>query len=243
MPSLSTPSRPAPRTTVGEVARPETTLTGFDDSTGDRRRRESTGTMPDPPGDLATTLDPLLSLLTRTSRRILGDDGLADDAIQETLMTFCSQGVRPENPQAWLLRAVTLRSLHLARTCRRRREREKRACIGRTEWSFRDDPARSLDHADLLRLLDESLSRLTDEYRTVFLLWAIEEMDYAGIAQTLQIPIGTVRSRLNRARVAIRETLSEILTEKDPELAAHQQPPDCATRNQSSPARRSGSQL
>jgi len=226
MPSLSPPSRPAPLTRVGEVARPETTQPGFDDSFEDRSRCESIGRRFDPRDDLTATLNPLFRLLTRTSRRILHDDNLADDAIQETLLTFWSRGEQPGNPQAWLLRAVTLRSLHLARTCRRRREHEKRACLGRPEWSFRDDPARSLDQADLLRILDESLRRLPDEYRAVFTLWAIEEMDYAGIAEALHIPIGTVRSRLSRTRRAIRESLSEMFADQAPRTGSHQNQPD-----------------
>ena len=158
--------------------------------------------------DLAATVGPLFGLMTRASRRILHDENLAEDAIQEAVLKFWSLGERPANPQAWLLHAVTFRSLHLARTGRRRREHERRACLGRTEWSHRDDPTRSADHGDLLRVLEESLGRLPKEYRAVFALWAFEGMDYAGIARTLGIPIGTVRSRLSRTRRAIRESLA-----------------------------------
>jgi len=54
---------------------------------------------------------------------------------------------------------------------------------------------------------------VSDENRVVFLLWAIEGMGYAKIAETLNIPIGTVRSRLSRSRRAIREPLSGLLDE------------------------------
>lgn len=160
-----------------------------------------------PRRELDSVVIPLIGLLTRASRRILHDDALADDAIQETLLAYWTRPEQPANPRAWLLHAVTLRSLHLARSHRRRREHERRACLGRSERSHLDDPARSLDYADLVRVLDESLDRLTDDSRAVFMLWTFEEMDYAGIAEALQIPIGTVRSRLNRTRKAIRESL------------------------------------
>ena len=170
-------------------------------------------TRPDGPGpgaDLAEVVGPFVGLMTRTSRRILHDDDLADDAIQETLLTYWARPEQPANPRAWLLHAVTLRSLHLARSARRRREHERRASLNRSEWSLRDDPTGSLDHAEFVETLHEALGRLPAEYRAVFLLWAFDEMDYAGIASTLQIPVGTVRSRLNRTRRLIRESLARL---------------------------------
>ena len=238
MPPLSRASKPAPPTRVGELLPTEITQTDRVDSFEDRGGCESVPRRVDPRADLAATVSPMVGLMTRASRRILHDDGLADDAIQETLLTFWTRGERPENPQAWLLHAVTLRSLHLARTSRRRRENERRACLGRPEWSLRDDPARSLDHADLLQILDESLGRVPEEYRTVFNLWAFEEMDYAGIAEALQIPIGTVRSRLNRTRQAIRESLSEMFAELGPRKASHKDRPEFVASEGPPPGRK-----
>lgn len=171
-----------------------------------RAGSEPVGPWPGP--DLGAIVGPLVGAMTRTSRRILHDDALADDAIQETFLTYWTRAERPANPQAWLLRAVTLRSLHLARSARRRRDHEHRATLGRAEWSDRDDPARSLDHAELMEVLHEALAQLPAAYRAVFLLWAVEEMDYATIAATLHIPLGTVRSRLNRTRRQIRTALA-----------------------------------
>jgi RNA polymerase sigma-70 factor (ECF subfamily) len=206
--SLLRASMPASFARAGELARPDQTRPTLVDTFEGLGRSDSIPGSRDPRDDLAETVGPLLGLLTRASRRILHDDSLADDAIQETLLAFWARGERLENPRAWLLHAVTLRSLQLARTCRRRREHERRACLGHPEWSLRDDPARSLDHADLLRILGDSLGRVPDECRSVFVLFALEEMDYAGIAERLHIPIGTVRSRLSRTRRVIRESLS-----------------------------------
>jgi RNA polymerase sigma-70 factor (ECF subfamily) len=227
MPPLSRASRPAPPTRVGELARPESSQPDRVDTFEDRGGCESFPSRVDPQADLAATVSPLVGLMARASRRILHDDGLADDAIQETLLAFWARGEQPENPQAWLLHAVTLRSLHLARTSRRRRENERRACLGRPEWSLRDDPAHSLDHSDLLQILDESLGQVPHEYRSVFDLWAFEEMDYAGIAETLHIPIGTVRSRLNRTRKAIRAALCEMFVEQAARKSSHHDQPRC----------------
>jgi RNA polymerase sigma-70 factor (ECF subfamily) len=226
MPSLLRASKPAPPTRVGEFARPEKPLPIRVDSSEDRCRCESGPRGVEPQDDLTATVGQFLGQMMRTSRRILHDDGLADDAIQEAFLTFWARGEPPENPQAWLLRAVTLRSLHLARSCRRRREHERRACLGRPEWSVRDEPSRLLDHSDLLRILDESLGQVSHKYRSVFDLWAFEEMDYAGIAETLHIPIGTVRSRLNRIRKAMRAALRERFAEQDPGGSSHHDRPE-----------------
>lgn len=186
-------------------------------------RAEARG--PDRPGpgpgqDLESVVIPLVGVLTRASRRILHDEALADDAIQETLLAYWTRPERPENPRAWLVHAVTLRSLHLARSQRRRRDHERRACLGRAEGSRQDDPARSLDYGDLARALDESLGRVPADSRAVFVLWAFEEMEYAGIAEALRIPIGTVRSRLNRTRKAIRQSLAHDFAKPCPRCGA-----------------------
>jgi len=61
--------------------------------------------------------------------------------------------------------------------------------------------------------MDERLVRavegLSEEYRTVLLLWAIEEFSYKEIADSLDIPIGTVMSRLHRARQRLSEQLHD----------------------------------
>jgi RNA polymerase sigma-70 factor (ECF subfamily) len=57
--------------------------------------------------------------------------------------------------------------------------------------------------------LDRALAALPDCYRVVVILSDLEEFSYPEIAETLQIPIGTVRSRLSRARGALQKTLWE----------------------------------
>lgn len=55
--------------------------------------------------------------------------------------------------------------------------------------------------------LDRALATLPEHYRVVVILSDLEEFDYAEIAQTLAIPVGTVRSRLARARAALQKVL------------------------------------
>ena len=240
MPSSTQALGHAPPPRAGRGGRPSAVQDDRIDLLGDRGRGQPSASRPGPGVDLDTIIGPLFGRMARVSRRILRDDGLAEDAIQETLLSFWARGELPANPQAWLLHAVTLRSLHLARTSRRRRDRERRACLGRPEGSLGDDPARSLDHDDLRRILDESLLSLPDESRAVFLLWAIDELDYAAIADALQIPIGTVRSRLSRARRSIRESLARRLSGPNPRTGPHLARPEGTSRGDSLFDRRGG---
>ena len=59
-----------------------------------------------------------------------------------------------------------------------------------------------------VRDLDRALARLPDEQRAVLLLVTIEEMSYEEVARTLEIPIGTVMSRLSRAREKMRAMMA-----------------------------------
>jgi RNA polymerase sigma-70 factor (ECF subfamily) len=145
--------------------------------------------------------------LVTLARRILGDDVQAWDAVQEALIALWAEREMPQDPRSWLARAVVLRSLHIARLRARRRKHERRACERRPEASTRDDPSRWVDYEEVNRLFDESLRSIPPEYREVILLRTAAQMDYAEIADALGIPIGTVRSRLNRTREILRSTL------------------------------------
>ena len=60
------------------------------------------------------------------------------------------------------------------------------------------------------QLVQEALGRLPVPYREVLLLCEFEEMSYQEISATLAIPMGTVMSRLSRARGALRDTVQEL---------------------------------
>lgn len=157
---------------------------------------------------------PILPELVRVARRILGSDDLAWDAVQEGLLSLWQQDEPPPNPRAWLLRAVLHRSLHQARMIRRRRNHEARACRSRTE-AWHGDPARSVIDEELREALREALARLAEPHRVVLSLHLIDELDYRAIAGRVGIPIGTVRSRLNRSREALRQILGHENEEED----------------------------
>jgi RNA polymerase sigma-70 factor (ECF subfamily) len=166
-----------------------------------------------PDHDFVGATRPLLGHLVLVARRILGDEDTAWDAVQEALLSLWLGGEMPSNLRAWMVRAVVHRSLHLSRCRSRRRRHEDAARIGRLEESDRDDPASHLEGEELRRTLREALSEIAPDYRSVLVLSVIEQMDYDSIAATLGVPIGTVRSRLNRSRKALREVLTRMLPE------------------------------
>ncbi len=123
----------------------------------------------------------------------------------------------------WLFRiAVNLTLNHCqrsARTATRSLDAEETEADGRAQQLLRDllsdesavDPAVLAQSRELCELAKRSLLRLEEPQRTVVVLRDIEGMDYAQIADVLNIELGTVRSRLSRARSNLREILEAML--------------------------------
>jgi len=150
---------------------------------------------------------PLQVRLHRLARRILHNDDLAEDAVQEAIFSLWKEGRMPPNPGAWLSRAVVNRSLHLSRSRQRRRRHEVLACQERPECDPSCDGARALEAKEIGTKIDDALSTLSDRLRMVFVLREIEQMGYESIADRLNIPLGTVRSRRARSREALQQAL------------------------------------
>ena len=74
---------------------------------------------------------------------------------------------------------------------------------------FRDSTKDSDNFARLSEIVEEAVRKLGEPHRAVFALFAHGEVSYAQIAETLEIPVGTVMSRLHYARQALREALRE----------------------------------
>jgi RNA polymerase sigma factor (sigma-70 family) len=108
-------------------------------------------------------------------------------------------------------------NLHLNRA-----DREKRQPTSATEESLEQSGLNGVDSLPIdpssFQAMDEKLVRalddLPEDYRTVMLLWAVEELSYKEIADTLEVPIGTVMSRLFRARQRLAAQLKDYATEQ-----------------------------
>jgi RNA polymerase sigma-70 factor, ECF subfamily len=70
-------------------------------------------------------------------------------------------------------------------------------------------PGHALERAEQERRVHQALSRLSPEHRAVLVLKDMEGQKYETMAEILQVPIGTIRSRLHRARLELRELLEQ----------------------------------
>jgi len=144
----------------------------------------------------------------RVAYRLLGNEQDALDVVQESLLKAFSRLADFDGRcgfRYWLLRIVSNSALDSGRSRKRRRtvgldERTADATIN-------DDPGRRLRQQDLRRALDEALERLSPKIRTTFVLFAELGMSYKEIAETQEVPIGTVMSRINAAREKLQAAL------------------------------------
>jgi len=72
-------------------------------------------------------------------------------------------------------------------------------------------PVAAAISAEIGQRVDRAVAQLDDEFRVVVVLRDIEEMNYAEIAEVLDLPIGTVKSRLHRARSILKEKLADLV--------------------------------
>src|SRR5262245_8427392 len=141
-----------------------------------------------------------LPRLRRYARALLGDDGEADDLIQDTLeraLARLQQWRDGENPRKWLF--SILHNLHVDGL---RRKSRRPPHVG-LESIGADQSAPAADGASG-RDLDRALQLLSGEQRKVVLLVGLEGLSYAETAEVLDIPVGTVMSRLARGRERLR---------------------------------------
>jgi RNA polymerase sigma-70 factor (ECF subfamily) len=149
--------------------------------------------------------------------RLLRDVGLAEDATQDTFIrawqnigTFQTGSVR-----SWLYRIATNRSYDMLRASARRPAGSLEAEIVEIEpiWSSSGQGDESPDAHTLRRelsiYLERALTALPDDQRMVVLLVDVQGLDYHEVAETLGIALGTVKSRLSRARAKIRQALAD----------------------------------
>ncbi len=154
---------------------------------------------------------PHLDAAYRFARWLSRSAGDADDIVQEAILRAFRgfEGLRGSDVRAWLLAIV--RNCHsTARKSQQRRgfvplPEEGDAQDGYALIATAADPENESIRSDERRNLDRLMSALPDEYREVLVLREIEDMGYREIATVTNVPIGTVMSRLARARAALRK--------------------------------------
>lgn len=164
-----------------------------------------------------------LDLIYRMALRLSGSAAEADDLVQETFLrahrAFSRFDLREHGAKAWLLKI-----LHNAFYTRRSQAGRQPSLLSDVDF---DHFAAELERDPLPELaagqmdwegFDEELKRAIDslvpEYREVLLLWALGELSYKEIATVLECPLGTVMSRLYRARQLLGQNLAEYAAER-----------------------------
>jgi len=178
----------------------------------DRRRRFEEEALPH--------LDALYSMALRLSRN--SDD--AGDLLQETVLRayrFFHQFEAGTNCRAWMLTIL----FNNFRNGYRKSSREQPAASPEEferkleSQSMRVDPAGSnpetmLSGQGMEGEVEAALAALPDEFREAILLVDVEELSYTEVSGVLDIPIGTVKSRVSRGRAILRDSLAAFAKER-----------------------------
>ena len=144
----------------------------------------------------------------RLAYRMCGNAYDADEAAQEAFVAAwrALPNFRGDAKfSTWLYRLTTNAAIDVMR-------REKRhQTVGDGEMvdvaDDADSPQETVERTEQQEAVQKALSTLSEEYREVLLLRYMEELDYAEIAEVLQLPSGTVKSRINRAKAALKTAL------------------------------------
>jgi RNA polymerase sigma-70 factor (ECF subfamily) len=147
----------------------------------------------------AERLVELIPRLRRYARALVGDRASADDLVQDTLERAWAKlhlYRRGTDLRAWLF--TVMHNVHVNKV------RATRATDPLDDESPEMAQRAVQGDALMVRDLDRSIALLPAEQRAVLLLVTLEDMSYEDVARTLGIPMGTVMSRLSRAREKLR---------------------------------------
>ncbi|MBU0639589.1 MAG: sigma-70 family RNA polymerase sigma factor [Planctomycetes bacterium] len=160
---------------------------------------------------------PHLETVYRVARRLARREHEAEDLVQETYLkaykAFASFEMREYGIKPWLLKILHNTFLNRrARESRAPKATDQQTLEQMQEASSSDGDVNNppeLDYEHLDQEVKEAIDGLQPEFRSVLLLWATMELSYQEIADILSVPIGTVMSRLHRARRQLTRVLYE----------------------------------
>lgn len=149
--------------------------------------------------------------------RIMGETSSANDAAQEAMITAYRRlsTFRGGSFKAWLLRIVTNRCYDELR----RRKRQRQTTFSDLTPDDADEPPLADESEtpedaaqarELQREVQRCINRLNPDQKIVLVLCDIDGMDYDAISQQIGATLGTVKSRLSRARASVRDCLSAV---------------------------------
>lgn len=163
--------------------------------------------------------------------RILGTEAAAADAAQEAFVSAFKSidSFRGGSFKSFILRTVTNTCFDMLRYNKRRPATSLDHLIGDENNDSEDgsgeeflpsadeDPADAAERGDIRRILERAVLRLPPDQRATFVLSDVQGLNYEEIAEVMQTNLGTVKSRLSRARARLRDALlkqQELLPEE-----------------------------
>ena len=146
-------------------------------------------------------------------RRMCGSDEDAQEAAQDAFLSLwrSAKSFRGDaSLSTWLYRLATNACIDLLRRNKRGGER---VSLDDEETTFElvDEsplPEQALERKETQRLVEKGLAALPEDYRAILLLREAEGLSYAEIAEAMHMELGTVKSRISRGRVLLRNYLS-----------------------------------
>jgi RNA polymerase sigma factor (sigma-70 family) len=155
--------------------------------------------------DMLLEVEPLIPALRRYARALVRNRATADDLVQDCLERAVRRWHqhRDGEVRAWLF-AI----LHNLAVDQFRKTAARGRHVGIDETSESDfGEAAAQEHRLMYQDVLNKLARLPEEQRAVLLLVAVEDLSYADAAKVLNIPVGTVMSRLSRARERLQQQI------------------------------------
>jgi RNA polymerase sigma-70 factor, ECF subfamily len=151
----------------------------------------------------------------RSLRRLGIADAAAEDATQKVLVVLSQRlsQIKPGAEKGFLYSTALHVAQHERRSFARKREVANDDAIS-AAVSRAPDPSEQLDHAQRRALLDEALDSLPIDFRAVFVLFEMEELTMIQIAELLDLPPGTIASRLRRARELFQESSRRLVSKQ-----------------------------
>jgi RNA polymerase sigma-70 factor (ECF subfamily) len=152
----------------------------------------------------AADLEAQIPQLRRYARALTGDTWAADDLVQDTLERACDRWQlwkAGSDLRAWLF--TVMHNLFIDGARRAMRQQGRRVDIDDVAQELAAPPSAPEQAIDLQRCL----LRLPDEQREVLLLVTLQDLGYEDVARMMGTPVGTVMSRLSRARARLRELM------------------------------------
>jgi RNA polymerase sigma-70 factor (ECF subfamily) len=154
--------------------------------------------------------------------RLVGDRDKAEDIVQETFLRVHRNAHRYKTIarfSTWIYTIALNMAKNELRNTRRRRtvslwdagpERDGEAVpLDIADRAERPDEA--FERRDLRAVMERCIERLPPKYKTIIVLRDVEGLSYEEIAEILKLPQGTVKSRMNRARLRFKELLDPLL--------------------------------